>query len=341
MKIKIKLLIGLIIITTSSYAQFAIKGKLIDTQTKLPVQNVNINIDGQSEGSTSAKDGTFIFTTQESNVFINFSAIGYKKKQIHLQSIKRDISLGEILLEAQPYSLDEITINAGLRNDEELPITISTVNARVIENNLSNRPLPLITQTIPGVFSVRDGGGSGDAKLSIRGFQQESVSLLLNGIPINGEENGLVYWSNWLGLSNSAAEIQIQKGPGLANASVNSIGGSINIITQNAEKEKSGSIGLTLSDYGNINTTVSLNSGLLNNGWNTSLMLAFGRGHGYVDATYVKSWSYFFTASKQFNNKHKISITLIGAPQIHGQRTIKLSQEEVDKNGIKFNKDWG
>lgn len=341
MNIKIKLLIGLIIITTNSYAQFAITGRLIDTQTKLPLQNVNINIDGQQEGSISTKDGRFTLTTQKSNVFINFSTIGYKKKQIHLQSIKRDISLGEVLLESQPYSLDEITINAGLRNEEELPVTISTVNARVIENNLSNRPLPLITQTIPGVFSVRDGGGSGDAKLSIRGLQQESVSILLNGIPINGEENGLVYWSNWLGLSSSAAEIQIQKGPGLANASVNSIGGSVNIITQNADKERSGSIGLTINDYGNFNTTVSLNSGVLNNGWNTSMMLGFGTGPGYVDATYVKSWSYFFTANKQFNDKHKISITLIGAPQIHGQRTIKLSHEEVEKNGLKFNKDWG
>ncbi|PLX10561.1 MAG: hypothetical protein C0598_10155, partial [Marinilabiliales bacterium] len=341
MNIKIKLLIGLIILTTYSFAQVKISGRLIDAQTKHPLQNVNITLNNQSEGSISSNDGTFILSTEESNAFINFTNIGYKAKQIHLPNIKKDISLGDVLLEAQPYSLDEITINAGLRNEKDIPISISSVNSRTIKNNLSNRPLPLITQTVPGIFTVRDGGGSGDAKLSIRGFQQESVSLLLNGIPINGEENGLVYWSNWLGLSNSAAEIQIQKGPGLANASVNSIGGSINIITQNAEKEKSGSIGMTITDYGNINNTVSLNSGILKNGWNTSLMLGYGTGPGYVDATYVNSWSYFFTAAKQFNKKHKLSITLIGAPQHHGQRTIKLSNEEVEKKGLKFNKDWG
>jgi hypothetical protein len=341
MNIKINFLIGLIIFSTSSYAQFTLSGKILDNQTKVPLQNVNISISDQSRGSTSSADGKFNLSTGLNNVYLNISYLGYKSKQIHITKIKENIDLGNIYLEAQPYSLAEITINAGINNDKELPVSISNISSRTIENNLSDRPLPLITQSVPGIFSIRDGGGSGDSKISIRGFQQENISLLLNGIPINGEENGLVYWSNWLGLSSAAAEIQIQKGPGMANVSSNPIGGSINIITLNAEREKSGSLSFATTDYGNINTTLALNSGNLKSGWNTSIMIGLGRGSGYIDATYVNSWSYFFTASKRFNANNKISITLLGAPQIHGQRTLRLSDEEVNKNGPRFNKDWG
>jgi hypothetical protein len=97
----------------------------------------------------------------------------------------------------------------------------------------------------------------------------------------------------------------------------------------------------TMSSYGNLNTSIALNSGELSNGWSTSLMFSFGRGPGYVDATYVESWSYFFTAQKKINEKHNITITLMGAPQSHDQRTLKLSNNDVNLNGLKFNKDWG
>jgi len=333
-------LIGLLLATVSSLAQFTINGKIIDQETKLPVGNVNIQIKGMSGGSISASDGNFHLESSKQTVVLLFTSIGYKPLSLKTILDEGSNNLGLILLEQHPYPLDEITINAGLSEDKELPISISSVSSKSIENKLGDRPLPQIMENVPGVFSTRNGGGSGDARLSIRGFQQENISLLLNGIPINGQENGLVYWSNWLGLANAAAEIQIQKGPGLANASVNSVGATVNIITRNSNKPKGGSVGFEISSYGNMNTTIALNSGKLKSGWNTSLMLGFGSGPGYVDATQFKSFSYFFSTNKDFG-KHKLAITLIGAPQRHEQRTLKLSEEEVIKNGLKFNKDWG
>ena len=338
---KIKLLTLLVLISTSTFTQSIITGKILDQETLTPIKDVNIRISDNSSGTTSLSDGTFRMQTQKVKAYLTLTSIGYKERSIVLKIKSSEIDIGTIFLQHQPYSLDEISINAGLKNETELPVNVSNIDARSIETKLGDRPLPMILQNTPGVFCVRDGGGSGDSRLSIRGFQQENVSLLLNGIPINGEENGLVYWSNWLGLSNAAAEIQIQKGAGLANASIYAIGGSINIITRNAQKPKSGSISFEATSYGNIVNNIALNSGLLKNGWNTSLMLSLGTGSGYVDATYVRSFSYFFTAQKKINERHSLNITLLGAPQQHGQRTIKLSNEEVVLNGLKYNKDWG
>lgn len=307
MKRKIILLFAIIFCTTTVFAQFVITGKILDQETLTPIHNVNIRVEDQSSGTTSSSDGSFSLIVNKEKVFLILTSIGFKQKSFNLKISHGKTNLGTITMQPQPYSIDEITVNAGLSNEEELPVSISSISARSIETKLGDQPLPLVMQSTPGVFSVRDGGGSGDARLSIRGFQQENVSLLLNGIPINGEENGLVYWSNWLGLSSAAAEIQIQKGSGLANASIYSIGGSVNIITRNAQKQKSGSIKFEVTSFGNLNTSVSLNSGQLSNGWNTSLMLSIGSGKGYVDATYVKSFSYFLTAHKKINDKHSLN----------------------------------
>jgi len=338
---KINLAILLIIIASSTFAQKFITGKILDQETSKPIQSVNIKVEGMSDGGISSADGTFNISTTENNVSINFSYVGYKQLNLFLKDVKAQNDIGTITLQSLPYSIDEIIINAGLKNETNMPVSVSVISAKAIESKLGDRPLPLILQTIPGIFSVRNGGGSGDAELSIRGFKQEDITLMLNGIPINGQENGLVYWSNWLGLSNTAAEIQVQKGPGLANASVSGVGGSVNIITRNAQKQKSGSVNFDVTNFGNFNTTISLNSGELSNGWNTSLMLSLGSGSGYIDATYVRSMSYFFTADKKINDRHKLTITLLGAPERHGQRTLLLSNSEVNNNGLRYNKDWG
>jgi len=338
-----KLMIVLIILSSSTiaFSQCIISGKILNQETLRPIRNVNIRLNAESEGSITTPDGTFKFETNTPKVHLHFTSIGYKSKDLFVNSTKASVDLGIIYLQPTPYSLDEISINAGLSENSSLPVSISTISSKEIETKLGNRPLPLIFQTIPGVYSTRNGGGSGDAKLSIRGFKQEDVSILLNGIPINGEENGLIYWSNWLGLSTVAAEIQIQKGPGLTNAAISAIGGSVNIVTKNVKKQKSSSVAFEVSSYGNFTASIAINSGELNNGWNTSAMFSYGTGSGYVDATFVKSFAYFLTAQKQLSKKHKITITLLGAPQSHGQQTIKLSNDEITKYGIKYNKDWG
>ncbi len=341
MKIKVIWLVIILILPVLGFSQSTIKGFIINQETNVPIMNAHVKIAGSEEGTVTGEKGEFNLSLNTNKVYLEISSLGYKKIIYSVNLKTGENNLGLIELTPQPYSLDEISINAGLSSDDILPVSVSSISSKTLETQLGDQPLPLIFQNTPGVFSVRNGGGSGDARLSIRGFHQENISLLLNGIPINGEENGLVYWSNWLGLSNSATEIQIQKGAGIANASIYAVGGAVNIITRNSQKEKSGSIGIGATGYGNYNANIMLNSGLLSNGWSISAMINYERGSGYVDATNVSALSYFFTANRELGKKHSINITFIGAPQRHGQRTLKLSEQEVNTRGLKFNKDWG
>ncbi len=336
-----RVLLFLLVLSFSAAAQSVISGKVIDSSTSLPVDGVNVFNPLNSSGTITNSFGEFTMTIDESTKALVFTALGYQSLTISIDSLKDKLKPFEIALAQQPYSLGEITIRGGVTAKSNNPVSISNISSKTISKELGERPLPLVMQFTPGVYSVRSGGGSGDARLTIRGFQQEDLMLMLNGIPVSSEENGLVYWSNWIGLSYAASDIQIQKSAGLSNSSIFSVGGSVNFITKNPDNHKSTIINTGVTSYGNYTASLLLNSGLMDNGWNTTALFSFETGTGYVDATDVKSMAYYLSATKKINNKQTITIDLIGAPQRHGQRTLKLTNEEVEKHGLKYNKDWG
>jgi len=341
MKGKFILLIIGSFLSLSVFSQNLIKGKVIDATNRKPVSAAHIVLNNGKNGVITDSKGEFSFRYPRTKGVFFVESMGYITQQISFRTKGQTTVLPPIVLQPKTYLLNEINITAGLVTGKNAPVNVSTISAKTIKSRLGDRPLPMILNTIPSVYSVRNGGGSGDATLSIRGFKQDNVALLLNGIPINGEENGLIYWSNWLGLSDAAVDIQVQKGPGFSNISTNAVGGSINIITRTGNRPKGGTLDFGITDYGNQKTTLSLHSGKLDNGWNLTFLGSYYSGKGYVDATFVKGFSYFFSANKQLNAKNHLNITLLGSPQHHGQRTQRLSVKEEQRYGNKYNKDWG
>ncbi len=325
-------------------AQTTVEGTVTDGNNghALPFANIMIMKGTQViDGTTSDTNGYFIAIVPDSCNMISIRYLGYDHKQIKIKHTSEKYKLGIILLDRANTLLDEVNILSSVARERNTPVAISTIRSIQIERELGDQPFPEVMKMVPGIYATRYGGGSGDARLSIRGFKQENVALLLNGIPISSVENGLVYWNNWLGLTDATQFIQVQKGLGASRVAMNSVGGSINIITRTSGSKKGGSVAYSVSGYGNQKFTLSLSTGKLSNGIAISFMGTRTQGPGYVDATYVDAWSYFLTLSKEFNSKHSISFTLLGAPERHGQRNFKLSQEEVDLHGLQYNKDWG
>lgn len=322
-------------------AQHQISGIVLDNESGIPIANVQASIIGSNLVTTTDPTGKFSLTTDFSRVTLLLHHVGYKDLEISLANVSESKNLGNLSLSQLPVKLDEITITGGLVTETNAPITISTISSKDLQSQLGQQPLPLIMNNIPGVYSSRTGGGSGDAQLSIRGFNQENIGILLNGIPIGSVENGLMYWNNWLGLSNAMAEIQIQKGPGVSNAAINSVGGSVNIVTTAPEDTPDYRLSYQVTSYENQEMSFSFNSGLMENGWNVAFHGSHLWGPGYIDATGVDSWSYFLALNKQISNKSKISITLLGTPDSHNQRNFTLSNDEHSYYGNIYNKDWG
>ena len=72
----------------------------------------------------------------------------------------------------------------------------------------------MVLKSTPSIYVTKTGGGFGDSRVALRGFDTDNIGVLINGVPVNGMENGKVYWSNWSGLSDVTKYMQVQRGLG-------------------------------------------------------------------------------------------------------------------------------
>ncbi len=113
--------------------------------------------------------------------------------------------------------LKEVKVMASYGHDKGVePVVLSTISAKDIATKLSNQEFPEIMKSTPSIYATKQGGGFGDSRLMLRGFGSENIAVLINVIPVNGMENGSVYWSNWSGLADVTNSIQVQRGIGLS-----------------------------------------------------------------------------------------------------------------------------
>lgn len=246
-----------------------------------------------------------------------------------------------LLWQGDTLTLREVTVSASFSSPKRSPLRLSTVTDEMLRERATVRTYPELLQHIPSLYATSESGSYGDARLNIRGFKQENIAVLLNGIPISGLTSGNMYWNNWMGLADATYAIQVQKGIGSSMLSDSSVGGSVNIMTAVSSETPSVEAGAYASHYGTAKGYVKYDSGRLPHGWGISLMASYVGGHGYVDATDVSSFAYMLNISKQIDRYNTLLFTALGSPEKHGQRSSRLSVDEVRTYGLKYNKNWG
>lgn len=290
------------------------KGTVIDNEGE-PVIGASVSVTNGSPLGVTDIDGKFSVQVPKTAKTLTITFIGYKPT-----TVKVAADLGTIKMEMAEHMLNDVVVTQSLARTRETPVALSQVNASEIDYKLGNQEFPEILKTTPGVWTTKDGGGFGDAKTNMRGFQSANVAVLVNGIPINDMEWGGVYWSNWAGLSDVASNIQTQRGLGAAILSAPSVGGTINITTRSLDAEKGGSVWYGMGNDGMNNYGVKFSTGLMDNGWAITVLGSRKWGDGYIQGTWFNSYNYFINVSKRINDSHQLSFTAFGAPQKHNKR---------------------
>jgi len=236
-------------------------------------------------------------------------------------------------------ALAEVVVSSGVidvAKERETPIAVSTITAREVQLKVGNMEFPEIMNKTPGVYATKQGGGYGDSRISLRGFDQRNTSFLINGQPVNDMENGWVYWSNWAGLTEVASGIQIQRGLGASKLAVPSVGGTVSIFTKSAERAQGGSFTQLLGNDGYSKTTMAYNTGLNENGWSTSILLSKWSGNGYIYNTQGEGTTYFAAVGyAPDGSDHKMNLSVLGAGQWHHQRDVWVSIRDYQNFGEK------
>ena len=319
MIMKYRNLIVSIMMMTGLFAQ-SIVGTVIDSDSK-PLEGANIVVVGTELGGVSDKDGSFKIDVPTGTYDVTASFIGYT-------SVTNSVVVGDIvssvnfILEFSYLGLSDVEVLAS-RASENTPVAYTTVDKEEMAFRLGSQDIPMSLNTTPSVYATQQGGGAGDARINVRGFNQRNVAVMINGVPQNDMENGWVYWSNWDGVADAAQSIQMQRGLSAVNLATPSIGGTMNIITDPASAEKGGKFKQEAGDGGFLKTTVNYNTGLIGDKLALSGTVVRKTGDGIIDGTWTDAWAYYFGSSYQMDENNRFELYAIGAPQRHGQNLYK------------------
>ncbi len=304
--------------SSSAIAQSTVIGKVVD-ENDAPLIGATVIVPGTSTGTGTDAAGNFSLKVGAGTQSVEISFIGYVTETREIKGGGR-IDLGTIVLKTDAVTLQDVIVSQSVAVQRKTPVAVSTVTADEITYKLGGQEFPEILKSTPGVYVTKDGGGFGDAKINMRGFQSANVAVMVNGVPVNDMEWGGVYWSNWAGLSDVTRSMQTQRGLGASKISAPSVGGSVNIVTNGIDAKRGGTFSFGVGNDGLYNLSLSLSTGLTKNGWAMSILAAKRWGDGYIQGTNFEGYNWFVNISKRINDRHQLSLTAFGAPQKHGQR---------------------
>jgi hypothetical protein len=282
-------------------AQSTVTGTVLDPETNTPLPGVNVIEVGTTNGVSTNFDGNFSLTTENSNAKVAVSYVGYLTQEFTVSESK---DLGDIILAPSEFGLQEVNIIASVAVDRKTPVAVSTIRTADIELKLGTQEFPEVLKSTPGVYATKSGGGYGDGRINLRGFNSENVAVMINGVPVNDMENGRVFWSNWAGLGDVTSSMQVQRGLGAAKVAVPSVGGTINILSKTTDVEAGGNFYTTLANDGYEKFGLTYSTGLMENGFAATVSASKTDGNGYVDGT-------------AFNNKYDINIFLSNVADVN------------------------
>ena len=328
------------IFSSTVIAQSNVSGTIIDSELNAPLPGANILEKGTTNGVSSDFDGKFTLVTQNGSGEVVVSFVGYGSVTL---AFNGDTDLGNITL-TPDNSLEEVVIVGtgviDLVDDRKTPVAVSTIPASEIQDKIGTQDVTMTLANTPSVYVAGQAGGFGDSRINVRGFDQTNTAYLLNGQPINGMEDGKMYWSNWSGISDIASVVQMQRGLGASKLAISSVGGTVNFVTKTTDKREGGYLSAAIANDDYIKTTYNYNTGKNDKGWGASFMLSHWQGDGYNEGTFGQGQTYFLSVGYTPNDTHNFNFLVTGAPQWHDQNFSK-SIDTYLEYGRKYNNNWG
>jgi outer membrane cobalamin receptor len=324
-------------------AQGFLSGRVLDGADNTPLAGTLITNTTTGDVAISANDGTFRIRRGAGPQALTVTFLGYQNLEVAVEATRSN--LGDISLEADAISVADVVVMAGIvTKDRQTPVAISNVTRPQIEMRLSNQEFPEILKSTPSVYVTKQGGGYGESRINMRGFDSNNIGVLINGVPINDMNNGRVFWSNWGSLSDVTSFVQVQRGLGASKLGLSSVGGTMNMVTRSTDAEKGGSVYYGIGNDGFQKLNFSLSTGLTDKGWAFSIAGGRQSGNGYVQGTNFEVWNYFVNLSKVLaGGRHRLSLTAFGSPQWHNNRGNMYTIEDyrTSKDGRRMNRSWG
>ena len=316
----------ILLLVTSSVSLFAqtftVSGVVTDATNGDLLIGANVYLPDLNTGAATNENGEYSISVAPGKYSITCSYIGFDRIDQEID-VSADMTLNFSMQEYQ-FTLS-VTVMSDRIKERETPVAFSDFDKKDMQFSLGSQDIPLVMNTAPSVYATGQGGGAGDARVNVRGFNQRNVNVMINGIPINDMESGWVYWSNWDGLGDATSSIQLQRGLSATTLTTPSIGGTMNIVTDPSQHKAGAFFQNELGTGGFHKQTLFGHTGLVDG----KFAMSFGGirkvGDGHADRVWTDAWAYYVGMAYEINSENRLELYAMGAPQQHGQRRWKLN----------------
>ncbi|HEX2961845.1 MAG TPA: TonB-dependent receptor [Ignavibacteriales bacterium] len=334
-----KYIVVLILFLNGAIWSQALKGKVVDSETKKPLTSASVALEGTDLKTTTDDTGTFTLAAgnaQNGNLLVSY--IGYSTKRVKIDREGLIDGALTVSLEPQIISSQTILVTGSIGKEGITPLAFSKVNRSKIEEKYMEQDVPEFLSSLPSTTFYSESGSSiGYNYLSIRGFDQRRISVSINGVPQNDPEDHNVYWLDFPDILSNSELVQVQRGAGSGITGYPSIGGSINIITSSFSSKANFEFGAFTGSYNTRKYSANFSSGLIDNTYSIHTMLSKTLSSGYRNSAWSNFNAYYVSAVR-YDKKLTTQFNFYGGPVSDGLAYTGLPKFTVkDRNLRRMN----
>jgi iron complex outermembrane receptor protein len=192
------------------------------------------------------------------------------------------------------HPVEVLAIRAG----EKAPFAKTDLTKKDIEKNNLGQDLPFLLNQTPSVVVNSDAGnGVGYTGIRIRGTDAARINVTLNGIPYNDAESQGTFFVDLPDFSSSANSIQVQRGVGTSSNGAGAFGGTINIATNELNKDFYASSNNSVGSFATFKNNVQFGTGLLGKHFTVDGRLSRISSNGYIDRATSNLQSFYLSGA--------------------------------------------
>ena len=245
------------------------------------------------------------------------------------------------------YLLTPVEVRA-VRAADNAPFTKTNLSKKEISKANLGQDIPFLLNQTPSVVINSDAGnGVGYTGIRIRGTDATRINVTLNGIPYNDAESQGTFFVDLPDFASSTGSIQIQRGVGTSSNGAGAFGGSINISTNEVNKDAYAEFNNSVGSFNTWKNTVKVGTGLIGEHFTTDLRLSRIRSDGYIDRATTDLKSFHFStayiAAKSslrlniFSGKEKTYQAWNGVPESMLPTNRRYNSSGTEKPGEPYN----
>ncbi len=323
--------IGFIIVFLMSISTLAQEVKVLDIETRRPINNVTVFNESETFSSFT-KDGKVDLSLAADNEILIFSHISYALQQLTKLDLKKRNYI--LYLTKESEQLDEVVLSV-FKDDAKanrVAEQIAVITSKEIQQ-LSPQTSADLLAAVPGVKVQKSQFGGGSP--IIRGMESNRVLLVVDGVRMNNAIYRKGHLQNSITIApNQLDRTEIVFGPSSVTYGSDALGGVIHYYTKTPNLSENTKVNTSFFNrFSSVNNEITTNASIEISGAKFASFTSFSysdfgdlkmgtnRSHGFAD------WGRVFTYSENTNTVYAATPTANNDPNL--QRNTGYNQTDL------------